>query len=200
MKFLVYGTLKRAFGNHRILHEGRATFLGKAVTLNRFVMTGRGVPFVWPHDQGYPLVGELYDIGEPAIVGEAAGPAAVTLGRLDSLESNGYVYQRAQHSVRVIAGPDGIMPLPRDSGDVHEGVWIYEAMRRFEDPPHPQDEEVQRQLVGYGWADCLEWEAERSKRPMAWGKPRPVHPAENIGSTTRDERARPLSEVLREDE
>jgi gamma-glutamylcyclotransferase (GGCT)/AIG2-like uncharacterized protein YtfP len=193
MKFLVYGTLKRAFGNHRILHEGRAEFLGKAVTLDNFVMTGRGVPFVWPHEQGYPLVGELYDI-------DTGQHAATTLARLDRLESNGYVYERKQHSVRVIAGPDGIMPLPRDSGDVHEGVWVYEALTRFAAPPHPQTEDVLSNMVSLAGVDCLEWEHERSKRPMNWGKPRPVQPWENIGSTTRDERARPLGDVLREDE
>jgi gamma-glutamylcyclotransferase (GGCT)/AIG2-like uncharacterized protein YtfP len=195
MKFLVYGTLKQAFGNHRILHEGRATFLGKAVTLGKFVMTGQGVPFVWPHEEGYPLVGELYDIGTP----NHDMTAAQTLGRLDRLESNGYVYNRQPHSVRVISGPDGIMPLPRDSGDVHDEVWIYECMGdRYYPKPKPTDEAVLHCLnLETGW---LEWEAERSRKPMAWGKPRPVQPWENIGSTTRDERARPLDEVLREDE
>lgn len=186
MKFLVYGTLKQAFGNHRILFEGRAQFLGKAVTLDPFVMAGYGVPFVWPHPKGHPMVGELYDIGDNA----------QTLARLDRLESNGHVYERKQHTVRVIEGPDGIKPLPRDSGDLHDGVWIYEGMSNFGGAPKPTDPDVLR------WLDLdegrFEWEPVRSRRPLNWT--RVVGLDENIGSTTTDHRARPLGEVLRADE
>lgn len=149
MKFLVYGTLKKAFGNHRILSEGGAAYLGKAVTLRNFVMLGHGVPFVWPETAGYPLQGELYDIGTP-LKGNAASSM---LSRLDRLESNGYVYQRAKHMVRMVEGPNGIKPMPRDQGEEHE-AWIYEALTRYQSAPLPDDEDVTCWL---NEAKFLEW-------------------------------------------
>lgn len=123
MKFMVYGTLKKAYGNHRILVDGNATYLGKAVTLQPMALAGHGVPFVWPSKEGSPLCGEVYDIGDPV----TDRKAAQTLGRLDRLESNGYVYERKLHTVRMIENAHGIKPLPRDQGEEHE-VWLYEAM------------------------------------------------------------------------
>jgi len=198
MKFLVYGTLKRAFGNHRILHEGGAQYLGRALTLNNYVMVGYGCPFVWANDRGYPVVGELYDIGDERSTDDRlARRARQTLSRLDRLESNGSMYQRVERSVRMLTDPHGIMPLPRDAGETHDGVWVYEAMTRIERKPAPDDADV---LMWLDEAGRLEWESERSKKPMDWKPRRPVHIAENIGSLTADHRARPLGEILREEE
>jgi gamma-glutamylcyclotransferase (GGCT)/AIG2-like uncharacterized protein YtfP len=154
MKFMVYGTLKQGWGNHRILKEGGATYLGKAVTKGGFVMAGYGVPFVWPAADGLPLQGEVYDIGNPA-GGEGHERAGMMLHRLDMLESNGHVYERKLHTVRMIENATGIKPLPRDQGEEHE-VWIYECMYR--DPPPASHPEVQ------GWkneAGYLEWTREQ---------------------------------------
>ena len=121
MKVFVYGTLKRGHGNHRLLT--RATYLGKAVTLRPMRMAGYGVPFVWPSKAGRTLQGEVYDIGDPSTDRDARN----RLAALDRLESNGYVYDRKPHQVRMIENADGIKPLPRDAGEEHE-AWIYEAM------------------------------------------------------------------------
>jgi gamma-glutamylaminecyclotransferase len=183
MLVFVYGTLKKGFGNHRLLTE--ATYLGKAVTLRPMRMAGYGVPFVWPSKAGRSVQGEVYDIGDTLNDQQARD----CLRRLDRLESNGHVYDRKPHQVRMIEGPDGIKPLPRDQGEEHE-AWIYEAMDHVQgsyknDPDFDHDEARYMNDIG-----ALEWSRE----------PRIVHPAENIGSTTRDRRARPLSEVLRDDE
>lgn len=183
MKFLVYGTLKKAFGNHRILHEGGAEYLGRALTLNNYVMVGYGCPFIWQHDQGYPVIGELYDIGELGTGCDSDRRAKQTLERLDRLESNGHMYQRVQRSVRMLTNNVGIMPLPRDAGDVHEAVWVYEAMRRHGEPPAPQDANVLEWLDEIG---RLEWEPERSKFPLDWKPRRPVHLA-SLGEILRGE-------------
>jgi gamma-glutamylaminecyclotransferase len=120
MKVFVYGTLKRGFGNHRLLEA--ATYLGKAVTTKACKMSGYGVPFVWPAEGGLLIQGEVYDIGDVMVQ-----PGATTLHRLDQLESNGRVYDRKPHIVRMIENAQGIKPLPRDQGEEHE-AWMYEAM------------------------------------------------------------------------
>ena len=157
MKFFVYGTLKRAFGNHRILRDGKAAYLGRAVTLEPYVMVDVGFPFVWPHVNGWPVVGELFDIGIPEFQ-----PAATTLYHLDRLESNGRMYQRYKRSVRILENGNGIMPLPRDAGEVHRDVWIYEALLR--ERPEPHDGVV---LECLGDDTRLEWQRERSRQRIS---------------------------------
>ena len=141
MKFLVYGTLKKAFGNHRILERGKAEFIGAAITQDSFVMTGYGVPFVWPHEDGYPLLGEVYDIGDLSDMN-----ARRTLADLDRLEGNGFVYERKEHVVRIVG-----------SDDVHT-VWIYEAMAHYREAPKPDHPHVTHWLNGDG---VLEWSVTR---------------------------------------
>lgn len=147
MKIFVYGTLKRGFGNNRLLRD--ATYLGKAVTVNPFAMVGGGVPFVWPDANGKLVQGELYDIGEP----ESNRFAKDRLRRLDSLESNGHVYERKVHSVRMLTDAKGIMPLPRDSGNVHE-AWIYEGMDHVQQGWERDDGTDQSRLNAAGF---FEW-------------------------------------------
>lgn len=127
MLVFVYGTLKRGHGNNRLLRT--SDYLGKAVSVEKFRMLGgRGVPFVWPDAEGTQHIqGELFDIGEPEIIEEIYNEAARTLAALDRLESNGFVYERAERQFRIIENAHGIMPLPRDAGDVVT-AWVYEAM------------------------------------------------------------------------
>lgn len=174
MKVFVYGTLKQGFGNHRLLAD--ATYLGKAVTTLPCKLAGYGVPFVWPHADGLPVQGEVYEIGDP----ETNQLARNRLTRLDRLESNGYVYDRKPHQVTLL-----------DGGEAHE-AWLYEAMPHVAND-YSRDHDFTEQMLRYvNDAGYLEWQYNP--------RPRPVHPAENIGSTTRDRRARPLGEVLNEGE
>ncbi len=148
MKIFVYGTLKRGFGNNRLLTE--AKYLGKAVTVKPFVMVGWGVPFVWPDENGKPIHGEVFDIGDP----KSNRFAKERLARLDSLESNGSVYERKVHTVRMIENAQGIRPLPRDAGEEHE-AWIYEGMEFVQRQQSEfKREDNERFLNGAG---CYEW-------------------------------------------
>ena len=149
MKIFVYGTLKRAFGNHAILRHGGAVYLGRAVTLEKYIMDAHGFPFISPHSSGHPVVGELYDIGDPTAV-DGFQPR-LTLRNLDRLESNGRMYQRHERSVRMLTDAKGIKPLPRDAGDTHEGVWVYEWLGNMSGSLHWLKEGV------------LEWEAGQSR-------------------------------------
>lgn len=85
-RVFVYGTLRRGFGNHILLKSQR--FLGEAITSDRaYVMIDSfGLPFVIKAPKNsslsYYIAGELYEVDMP------------TLGALDTLESNGYLYKR----------------------------------------------------------------------------------------------------------
>lgn len=63
--FFVYGTLKRGHGNHRILKT--CEFLGPAVTVDRFVLTDVGFPYMYPENLvigalAFPVLGEVYRV------------------------------------------------------------------------------------------------------------------------------------------
>jgi len=79
-KVLVYGSLKKGFGNHHILENAR--FLGKAVTSPEFTMLHLG---------GFP---GIVRGGETAITGEVYEVDAATLRRLDRLEGHPNFYRR----------------------------------------------------------------------------------------------------------
>jgi gamma-glutamylcyclotransferase (GGCT)/AIG2-like uncharacterized protein YtfP len=76
----VYGTLMRGHGNHRILQEFNATFIGEARTLAPYMMLYAGIPYVihaedyGDHMETHPVKGEVYEV-------DKAG-----LQRLDRLE------------------------------------------------------------------------------------------------------------------
>lgn len=64
----VYGTLKKAYGNNRLL-EG-AEFLGEAVTLfHDYHMVSRGIPMVYqlPTGKGFHVGGELYSVPDALV-------------------------------------------------------------------------------------------------------------------------------------
>ena len=59
-RVFVYGTLKRGFGNHRLLRE--ATFVGKAITKKKYSMTRDGIPFVNEDRETSQIHGEVYEV------------------------------------------------------------------------------------------------------------------------------------------
>jgi gamma-glutamylcyclotransferase (GGCT)/AIG2-like uncharacterized protein YtfP len=81
-KVFVYGTLKRGWGNHRILEE--SNLLGECVTHPNFTMVHLG---------GFPgvLMG-----GETAISGEVYEVDELTMNRLDGLEGYPSFYNRLE--------------------------------------------------------------------------------------------------------
>ena len=111
MLIFTYGTLMRGFGNNRILQAKSwgvdmadkikpATFVGEAVTAGRFSMKDIGFPYIRRGRQAkaehkpVPVVGELWDIGDPN-----NDPAAkLMLEMLDRLEGvAGGHYDRVTH-------------------------------------------------------------------------------------------------------
>lgn len=110
----VYGTLKRGYGNHRLLADAR--YVGDAVSGSAFQLFTVGFPVILPGTPaapGKPIAVELYEVTRRE------------LARLDRLEGNGRMYQRERRRFRL------------DGRSVR--AWIYvgksfraEAMRRVE--------------------------------------------------------------------
>ena len=84
-KVFVYGTLKRGYGNHRLLQG--STYLGKAKTQKRWTMIGK--------DMGFPYVIEQHDAIGGHIEGEVYLVSDRVLNTLDILEGvpNHYISQ-----------------------------------------------------------------------------------------------------------
>ena len=86
MRVFVYGTLKRGYGNNRLLDN--STFVENAVLKDHSAIysfgTG-GFPVAFPAE-GKNLTGEIWDISGPH--------KKETLRRLDALEGEGYMYHR----------------------------------------------------------------------------------------------------------
>lgn len=105
MKIMVYGTLKKAYGNHRIIKG--STFLGNAVTKGKYVLYDCGFPMaVIPKGETeypvLPIMGEVYEVDE-----EAAN-------RCDRLEGHPNWYCRKQINV--------------DMNGEEVSVWMYEMI------------------------------------------------------------------------
>lgn len=83
----VYGTLKRAYGNHRLLAEGDATFVGVDYAPGR-VYGSNAVPVATPGDDGEWIKGEVFEVD------------AITLARCDRLEGHPNGYTRTAVTLR----------------------------------------------------------------------------------------------------
>jgi gamma-glutamylcyclotransferase (GGCT)/AIG2-like uncharacterized protein YtfP/predicted glutamine amidotransferase len=90
-RVFVYGTLKKGFGNHRLLSNSR--FLGNATTVSKWLMIGEDMPFPYLLEQdwkkGKYIKGELYEVDE------------ATLARLDRLEGVPSHYKREDLYVQI---------------------------------------------------------------------------------------------------
>ena len=76
----VYGTLKRGLGNHSLIKS--CEFIGSFISEDRFDVSGHGFPCAYPNEYGKLLQGEIYKLTDTDFIS------------VDSLESNGYLYQR----------------------------------------------------------------------------------------------------------
>lgn len=88
----VYGTLKRGFGNNRLLPP--ETFVGKATSVDeKYVMWGRGFPFL---AEGLPSGAEHFPITNDLarVTGEIYAVPKNVLDRCDGLEGHPDWYRR----------------------------------------------------------------------------------------------------------
>ena len=93
----VYGTLKRGYGNNRLLRDGDARFIGEASTLfPYFRLYGRGIPFMAlerDESRGLNVKGEVWEVDPNC------------LQRLDWLEGHPHMYTRQTIEVLTDEGP-----------------------------------------------------------------------------------------------
>ena len=95
-KVFVYGTLKRGYGNNRLLKD--AVFLGKASTVDKWAMTGAGRSFPYmytEHKEGEYVIGEVYLVDDSE------------LASLDSLE--GYPYHYTKQEIDILYDDDSTL-------------------------------------------------------------------------------------------
>lgn len=84
----VYGTLKRGFRNHHLVHDSE--YLGEATTAERYTMTvAEGTPFVNRDKKLSHIHGEVYSV------------TANTFDKLDELEEHPVWYKREEIEVHL---------------------------------------------------------------------------------------------------
>ena len=88
----VYGSLKKGFGNHRLLENSK--YIAKGVTVSEGFDMGScgGFPGVTSGGE-YRIYGELYEVDDD------------TFERLDTLEGNGHFYEREEIDIMSISQP-----------------------------------------------------------------------------------------------
>ena len=71
----VYGTLKKGYGNHGVMKEAGGIKICDAVTKEKYVMGGNGIPYVMKEAKGekHPISGEVYKIKNLAPLDELEG-------------------------------------------------------------------------------------------------------------------------------
>lgn len=121
MIVFVYGSLKKGFGNHRLLES--STYLGEAITTPEYTMLNLGMfpGVVYAGDT--PIKGELYVVDSSV------------LDRLDQLEGHPSFYQRTPIEVTMADGTvcvASIYLLPEvwmtdHDHAVHSGDWSNRA-------------------------------------------------------------------------
>ena len=123
----VYGTLKSGRGNHGFLNGSK--FVGKGLTQDKFYMESAhsGVPMVFREPALGPVAVEIYEVGD-----------ADLKGPLDSLESNGFVYNR---EVTTVVLDDGTMV---DS-------WLYFGLSKWHNGSH--DDPNHNGTYNYGYRE-----------------------------------------------
>lgn len=131
MRIFVYGTLKKNYGNHRLM--GDSTFIGKGVTISSFYMWDVGFPYVfrssvYPEQPFAPIEGEVYEVDED------------TLQDLDWLEGYPTHYNREWVDVNV-------------GGIIHQAQ-MYVTNDRYNSGPVQEVYEIEgnkKMVVGGSW-------------------------------------------------
>lgn len=98
---MVYGTLKRGFGNDRIFHQYGGKFAGTCTTKERYVLAGGGFPRLWnpPKEELDMFEGFL-----GRVKGELWRASDDSLAACDRLEGHPNWYKREE--VTVQTGPE----------------------------------------------------------------------------------------------
>ena len=78
----VYGTSKRGHGNHNLLSNNEAKFIGTFKTQQGYSLFVEGLPYLVPREEGHGVVGELFLVD------------VETMTRLDHLEGHPTFYSR----------------------------------------------------------------------------------------------------------
>jgi gamma-glutamylcyclotransferase (GGCT)/AIG2-like uncharacterized protein YtfP len=84
--FLVYGTLKAAHGNHRLIAHPTTKFLGNFVTEPKYTLFDGGFPVV-ERGGDTPITGELYEVEDPETIDDVfclEGCSSKTQGHPDN--------------------------------------------------------------------------------------------------------------------
>ena len=109
----VYGTLKKGFGNNRLLSN--AKYLGRAKTIDKYRMySNGGFPVLKLSDDGAIVSGEIY----------AVTPAELL--NTDALEANGVMYQRHKRQMTLYKNYHNSELLTDKT--LLDDVWIYEGI------------------------------------------------------------------------
>ena len=123
-KVFVYGTLKRGYGNHRLLEN--AIYLGKAKTKDRWNMIGKTLPF--------PYLIERDDVNGKRVEGEVYLVSSTELQQLDRLEGVPTHYRKEDIDINYVddLSEDNVTVYVKtliDSGYVekHELIQKWEA-------------------------------------------------------------------------
>lgn len=90
MYLFVYGTLKRGYGNNRLLWN--SDFLGEGFTIEKFAL----------HQHGFPVASKNGDMDKLPILGEVYKVSARDLVSCDMLEGHPSWYRREPVNVKLI--------------------------------------------------------------------------------------------------
>jgi gamma-glutamylaminecyclotransferase len=95
-KVFVYGTLKKGYGNHRLLKD--STFLGNALTFEKFTLYDGGFPYLGRYGASQ-IIGEVYEVDDD------------TLSDLDRLEGVGHNFYDRWSTVAKLEAPNDDNPI-----------------------------------------------------------------------------------------
>ena len=100
-KLMVYGTLMRGNGNDRIFTQYGGKYIGPCTTKDKYVLAGRGVPFVWEVPEAERETFEDY-MGH--VRGELWRASDEALAACDRLEGHPTWYKRTDVTVQTTPG------------------------------------------------------------------------------------------------
>ncbi len=133
----VYGTLKRAHGNHRLLAGSK--YIGTGLTKDKYVMYEDGIPYVSESFSLTNISGELYDVSR------------ATLDDLDMLEGHPIWYKRKKTIIKTIDKNNNVKlinawlyfneMIPPSAKINNVGIYGYQEKSKFISLLHEQEDQ-----------------------------------------------------------